>query len=1084
MSLPHTSKVARIPLYYTFGNHMHWVDMEWLWGYHVLPGSVRDMLRFCQETGAKGNVNFDGVGYEKLAAEDPEALAELRAAIQAGTIEPVGCSYGQPYGLFHGGESNVRQRVYGVRTAMRLLGARPRTFWEEEFDFFPQLPQMLKGVGFEYASLFFQWTWHTPEIPKEEIPVLLWEGQDGSRLVCATRNHLNLHQWPEDMDLTFATLAEEANDEDHPPLILQWLELMPSPDWMCRSELLLPKMKELLADDRFEIRMTTLGEYLHGCGMGVSPMVSTDVSSVSLPAEESELKTRQGAYLPHWTKEGGIYAVTFRLDDALPAAVREEYRQEREHLRKLHEAGRLTSAAAAYEYLRLYSEKVEKKLDQGYGSCVLKDPACAEIVAQAMRHFDGERYALFGWCVMPNHVHVVLKPLPNNDLPEILHSWKSFTAHKINQRLGREGTLWQTEYYDHLVRDGEDLTGQLSYVARNPQEAGLANWPWAWVKENHDRDGRENHGRDAHPTLPVRFYSMDEVWHGMSLGKNGDFMRRQSRIAESNLLFAEMVSAVNGLFGRPYAQWDVYPTWELEEAWRELLAAQHHDNDECEGLCGHGGRFGYDRARKLSNHVLATNLKRFAEQFAPEGASIRRFGPTRTLEDETTPRQEGKPERHHVVVTNPLGWEIQTAVRLESSIQDVVLVTVPAFGCAVVNTERLSVEKTLRLKNDEYGELAVGNLRVEALLSEGNIRQIRSAHFPEGVFAEDGAFNMRLRRKKDEKTILPPKIETFSSENPRTVGFRKIYDGIDDISLSASLSRAAEAVDIHIYGHIEKPDPGMNDGLQTSFHLNFRPKIFTDQPYGISLVRPVAKGLKKYPEGDWMTSRQWFEEVHRPFTALSFVDLVDADNPDRGLLVIHDGSQQWFLDPETRTVRCLLNMYDPWDEDYFRGSVDTHMQLIPHGPITNSQRWKLAQQFLRQPSRCFFSGEPVGPPNFSALSCDAPNVVPTALYRETEDYSGKHLDNYAGRGMGYPYVVRLVEFDGIETEATLQVAGTVAKAYKTNLLGEIEEELKDLKVKMRPYEIATLYLDIVEGRKQTRDLDAKREIWATVHRVD
>ena len=125
------------------------------------------------------------------------------------------------------------------------------------------------------------------------------------------------------------------------------------------------------------------------------------------------------------------------------------------------------------------------------------------------------------------------------------------------------------------------------------------------------------------------------------------------------------------------------------------------------------------------------------------------------------------------------------------------------------------------------------------------------------------------------------------------------------------------------------------------------------------------------------------------------------------------------------------------------------------------------------------------PSSFSALSCDAPNVVPTAFYRETEDFSGKYLDDYAGKGMGYPFVVRLVEFDGIETETTLNVSGTVARAYRTNLLGQIQEDItQDLKVHMRPFEIATVYLDIIEGRKQTRDLDAKREIWATVHRVE
>lgn len=134
-----------IPLVYTFGNHMHWVNMEWLWGYDVLSGSTEDMISYCRNSGVKGNVNFDGIGYEKMASESPEHLAMLRTAIQEGMIEIVGGSYAQPYGLFHGGESNIRQLIYGVRTAIRLFGKRPRNFWEEEFDFFPQLPQILAG---------------------------------------------------------------------------------------------------------------------------------------------------------------------------------------------------------------------------------------------------------------------------------------------------------------------------------------------------------------------------------------------------------------------------------------------------------------------------------------------------------------------------------------------------------------------------------------------------------------------------------------------------------------------------------------------------------------------------------------------------------------------------------------------------------------------------------------------------------------------------------------------------------------------------------------------------------------------------
>jgi alpha-mannosidase len=249
--------MPRKPLLYTFGNHMHWVDMEWLWGYDTLPSSVRDMLALIEATGARGNVNFDAVGYEKLALEAPEALNELRAAISAGKVEVVGGSYGQPYGLFHGGESNVRQRVYGARAVRRMLGVWPTAFWEEEFDFFPQLPQMLASCGYRSAALFFQWTWSTPHVPDEPHALILWEGHDGTRLPALPKNELCLHQWPEDFE---GRLESKSARELARPAIVQWLELMPSPDWMCRSELILPRLKELFSDQRFEVRPGTLSQ--------------------------------------------------------------------------------------------------------------------------------------------------------------------------------------------------------------------------------------------------------------------------------------------------------------------------------------------------------------------------------------------------------------------------------------------------------------------------------------------------------------------------------------------------------------------------------------------------------------------------------------------------------------------------------------------------------------------------------------------------------------------------------------------------------------------------------------------------------
>ena len=81
------------------------------------------------------------------------------------------------------------------------------------------------------------------------------------------------------------------------------------------------------------------------------------------------------------------------------------------------------------------------------------------------------------WAIMPNHVHVVLKPLAGQELPKIVQSWKSFTAKEINRLLNRQGTLWMDEYYDHLIRDEKDFANQINYArdkSREGRSAGLA----------------------------------------------------------------------------------------------------------------------------------------------------------------------------------------------------------------------------------------------------------------------------------------------------------------------------------------------------------------------------------------------------------------------------------------------------------------------------------------------------------------------------------------------------------------------------------------------------------------------------------
>ncbi|MBS1722051.1 MAG: hypothetical protein JSS66_03470 [Armatimonadetes bacterium] len=884
----------RVPLVYTFGNHMHWVDMEWLWGYHVLPGSVRDMLAYCRQTGAKGCVNFDGIGYEKMASEAPEALAELRKAVQEGVIEPVGCSYGQPYGLFHGGESNIRQRIFGVRSVMRLLGVRPRTFWEEEFDFFPQLPQMLRGVGFTGASLYFQWTWHTPEVPVEASPVVWWEGIDGSHLICASRNRMNLHQWPEDFQMLLDELAEFGTEEvlrrgtdlsrgasdgspSVTPLILQWLELMPSPDWMCRSELMVPKLKELLADERFEVKFATLGEYLSG----------------------------------------------------VPS------------------------------------------IDLANGSAT-----------------SGER-----------------------------------------------------------ARGGD---------------------------------------------IPVRQYGLDDVWHGMSLGKNGDSMPKACLHAECDLLTLESIAAVMGLFGRPYADWDVYPVWELEEHWRTLLAAQHHDNHECEGLCGHVAKA---QLAQLPGVMEARERISFLAKRAPLG------------ERET-------------LVFHPWGWAGPAPVVVQEG-QYVEAVPSIGYVCTPLahgHGEVWSVSTNRHVANSGSVEAEVDILsgRLTALANPALGNLVAEPGWPTAAWRDlsgaERALGLESEVKLENVYFEPPvtvAVSQYSDEGSWSWEVRPLLH-IDGFELEVE-STAPPYPDLKGHWFL----PGFRGCIRLGWPVTFAlADVFADHAYGVSRLEGTSNGKRKYPEGDWMTSVQWFEDVAGAFTSQSFVDLVAPDG--HGLLIAHSGSQQWFRDE--KGVQCVLDLRDPWDGENVELQARTRFWLVPHGPWANSDRIRAAWP-IRNGGSAWFKASTVShfhaahkpllptlPQAFSAVSCAQSNVIPTALYRESEDYAGRDLEAYAGRGMGYPYVLRLVEFDGLESDVDLTIAGPVAKVYKTNLLGEIEAELKPergddtkltpdpaqlkpfgieaarLRFNMRPYEIATLYLDIVPGRKQFRDLDAKREVWATVHR--
>ena len=212
------------------------------------------------------------------------------------------------------------------------------------------------------------------------------------------------------------------------------------------------------------------------------------------PAATNPLRsgTHTRGYLPHVKREGATYFVTFRLADSLPKEVLLQFESERAERRtrfyaqqaaqqKLGDSVKIEENLDEIE--RNFRRKVERFLDTGRGECWLRRPDLAGLVASALRFFEEQRYRLDAWVVMPNHVHVVVWPMPNHTLSAIVQSWKRFTARAANKILNRTGEpFWQTESYDHWIRTDEEHARCCRYTIVNPAKAGLCAAPpdWRW----------------------------------------------------------------------------------------------------------------------------------------------------------------------------------------------------------------------------------------------------------------------------------------------------------------------------------------------------------------------------------------------------------------------------------------------------------------------------------------------------------------------------------------------------------------------------------------------------------------------------
>jgi REP element-mobilizing transposase RayT len=200
-----------------------------------------------------------------------------------------------------------------------------------------------------------------------------------------------------------------------------------------------------------------------------------------------EVHIRNRGRLPHWEKESGLYFITFRLADSLPPSVLKKAAERHGILAAAKTSGARLLPEQKAELADYSLRQIEAYCDRGSGSCALADARIAGATAAALRFRDGKHYRLLAWCIMPNHVHVVVRLLPGADLATVLKTWKQFSSKAANQVLGQSGRFWQREYYDRLIRNQQEYSRAIRYVVENPVKAGLKNWPWVWSADSEVR---------------------------------------------------------------------------------------------------------------------------------------------------------------------------------------------------------------------------------------------------------------------------------------------------------------------------------------------------------------------------------------------------------------------------------------------------------------------------------------------------------------------------------------------------------------------------------------------------------------------
>lgn len=190
--------------------------------------------------------------------------------------------------------------------------------------------------------------------------------------------------------------------------------------------------------------------------------------------------------LPHIQPKDSVLFVSYRLYFELPGdfifslnKMKAEFRRKTSSLSiKEREMEKYKFEIELFEFEDNYLGKFRNS------PLWLMNPQIAEVVKDSLFWIQKKYYDLFAFCIMPNHVHLVIRPNEKNDKPfplqKIMYDHKHFTALEANKVLNRKGRFWQEEHYDHYIRDDKDFYRIMNYIYQNPVLADLVDEPEEW----------------------------------------------------------------------------------------------------------------------------------------------------------------------------------------------------------------------------------------------------------------------------------------------------------------------------------------------------------------------------------------------------------------------------------------------------------------------------------------------------------------------------------------------------------------------------------------------------------------------------